>query len=233
MRRDAQGVLLLALAAAVLKVSFSGVALRFVRPGMVPVLVATAVLLGALGAVTLWRILRAGVTPDLGSSGGRAGWLLLLPLIGLLVVVPPGLGATTGARYGTVLAQHAPTQFDPVPEGNPVRLTLVEYAARAVVEQGRSLSGRRIALSGFLLASDTGQPYLARLVIGCCAADARPVKVGLSGDVPADLSVGAWVEVEGSYTEQVDRDPLNGDLIPYLDVSDLRPIPTPAHPYES
>jgi uncharacterized membrane protein YcgQ (UPF0703/DUF1980 family) len=57
--------------------------------------------------------------------------------------------------------------------------------------------------------------------------------VGLAGDLPAKLSEGGWVEVEGGYADRVDRDPLSGDLIPYLQVSAVREIEAPAQPYEA
>jgi putative membrane protein len=71
------------------------------------------------------------------------------------------------------------------------------------------------------------------MVVGCCAADARPVKIGLAGDVPPDLVADQWVEVEGAFTDQRDRDPVNRDIIPYLQVVELRPIGAPDQPYES
>jgi len=252
-------VLLLALAAALVKISLSGVALRYVRPGMVVLLLITAVILAALAGSTLWRSMvelrairaaraAAGPSGPLSDPDGpqplpepveeapartRLGWLLLLPLIAVLVVVPPAPGTYLGDRYGTVLAAHAPARFDPMPDGNPVRMTLIEYAARAVVEQGRSLSGRRVALVGFVIVDAEGRPYLTRLVIGCCAADARPIKVGLAGEVPTNLLSGTWIEVEGGYTDRVERDPLGGDLIPYLEVASARLVEPPALPYES
>ena len=58
------------------------------------------------------------------------------------------------------------------------------------------------------------------------------MKVGLSGDLPGELSSDQWIEVEGVYAEQVDRDPVNGDAIPYLQVVSLRTIDAPANPYE-
>ena len=61
----------------------------------------------------------------------------------------------------------------------------------------------------------------------------RPVKVGLTGDVPVDLEPDTWLEVEGHYVEHADRDPLNGGLIPYLQVIRANPIAAPANPYES
>jgi putative membrane protein len=101
----------------------------------------------------------------------------------------------------------------------------VDYAARAVVEQGQSLSGRRVMLTGMVVTGANDRPYLGELVVDCCAADARPVLVGLTGAVPNNLVPGAWIEVEGGYTDRIERDPHSGDLIPYLEVSSVRAVP--------
>ena len=219
--------------------SIAGTATRYVRPGMVALLVACAIVAAALGCVTLWRSLRLGQSlrpaadrPEAVSVG--IGWLLLVALVAVLVVAPPGLGLFHAERYGSVLDAHVPARFPAVPDGDPVRMSLVEYAGRAVAERGSSLSGRRVVLSGFIVAGEGSRPYLARLIVGCCAADARPVFVGLAGDVPADLVPGEWIEVVGAYTDhQVDHDPLTEALIPYLAVSAVRSIAMPADPYES
>jgi uncharacterized membrane protein YcgQ (UPF0703/DUF1980 family) len=88
-----------------------------------------------------------------------------------------------------------------------------------------------------VISGPDGQPYLARLIVSCCAADARPVKVGLSGNLPAGVPSGPateqWLEVDGSYIERVDRDPINQDLIPYVHVEAVRLIAAPARQYES
>ena len=114
-----------------------------------------------------------------------------------------------------------------------MRVSLLDYASRAVFDQGRSLADRRVVLTGFVIAGPNGQPYLARLVVACCAADARPIKVGLAGDVPGDLVADRWIEVVGTYTDRTDRDPVNADVIPYLRVVTGRIIAAPERQYES
>jgi uncharacterized repeat protein (TIGR03943 family) len=172
---------------------------------------------------------------DVGVDGppeaGRIAWLMLVPVLAALLVAPSALGAFQATRHGTIVATVVPSGA--LPAGDPVRLGLREYASRALLDRGASVAERRIVLTGFLIDGPNGEPYLARMVVGCCAADARPVKVGLTGDVPADLEPDTWLEVEGHYVEHADRDPLNGGLIPYLQVTKANPIAAPAHPYES
>ena len=96
----------------------------------------------------------------------------------------------------------------------------------------------KVGQHGYLLAAGAilmlvGAANLARMVITCCAADARPVKVGLAGDLPGDPAPDSWLQVTGTYTAQTDTDPVNGEPIPYLTVTAAQPIAVPKLPYES
>jgi len=210
----------------------------------------------AIAGVTLWQVIRTpkqlpvsaaaddvshrGDEDDPDREGGghghgepRVGWLLLVPALALLLFAPPALGSYQASRNGTALSSQANSDFIPLPEGDPVRISVLDYASRAVFDQGRSLAGRRVTLSGFVIAGPTGEPYLARMIVSCCAADARPVKVGLAGDVPANLVPDQWIEVDGNYTDRVDRDPVNEDVIPFVQVAMVRTIAAPEFQYES
>jgi uncharacterized repeat protein (TIGR03943 family) len=168
-----------------------------------------------------------------GHETSRVGWLLLAPALALLLFSPPALGSFQAIRNGTALGAAAATDFAALPAGDPVRVSLMDYAARAVFDHGRSLTGRQVQLTGFVIAGVHGEPYLARLFVGCCAADARPIKIGLTGDLPGILAPDQWVEVVGTYTDQADRDPVNGELIPYVQVVSVRDIDTPEEQYET
>jgi uncharacterized repeat protein (TIGR03943 family) len=163
----------------------------------------------------------------------RVGWFLVAPALALLLFSPPALGSYQANRNGTALAVASGSDYAPLPAGDPVSIKLLDYAGRAVFDDGRSLAGRDVRLTGFILAGPGGVPYLARLFVGCCAADARPIKVGLTGDLPGILNPDQWVEVVGRYVSQADRDPINGEVVPYLFVTSIREIPPPAEPYET
>ena len=143
------------------------------------------------------------------------------------------LGSFSAARSGTALGAAPASDQPPLPEGDPVRLSMMDYASRAVYDNGRSLAGRHLTLSGFVLPGDGGTWYLTRMVITCCAADAQPIKVGLTGTVPGGLKANDWIQVTGSYATRKDRDPVNQEPIPYLSVESSTPIPAPARQYES
>jgi uncharacterized repeat protein (TIGR03943 family) len=239
MNRAAQGFLLFLVGGAVLRSSLSQQYLRFVKPGLRPLLLAAAVVLMLTAAATIGSELRARRARAVAAAADKDGhghhdvrvaWLLLLPLFALIALVPPALGSYAADRTGTAL--QPPLAFADLPAGDPVQLTLLDYAGRAVYN-GRSLAGRRVEISGFITFGPHGAPYLTRMILNCCAADAQPVKVELSGAFPAQIRPDLWLDVVGRYVGRQTRDDVNGGPIPYLDVTSAHPVSAPADPYDS
>ena len=263
MRKDAQAVLLLLVGGTLLKISAAGTYVRYVRPSSRWLLIAAALALLGVAAATLWQVVRdetragrraargapSGPVPDDADdrhdydaepfhgthehSPSKVGWLLLIPALALLVLAPPSIGSFQAGRSGSALTAPANSDFAPLPDGDPVRISVLDYASRAVFDHGKSLAGRRVTLSGFVMAGPNGTPYLVRMIVTCCAADARPIKVGLSGAVPGGLRPDAWIEVDGTFTARTDSDPVNSELIPFIEVSAVRSIAAPESQYES
>jgi uncharacterized repeat protein (TIGR03943 family) len=164
-------------------------------------------------------------------QGPRVAWLLLLPVLGLLLVAPPALGSYAAGQAGTALTAEQDYEYPPLPAGDPVPTSVLDYAARAMFDKGRSLGDRRVQLTGFIAPGAGGEPILARMIMSCCAADGRPVKVGMTGGAPVGLAADTWVEVTGRYSERIGRDTVNNEEIPYLDVESWRQVNAPANPY--
>jgi uncharacterized repeat protein (TIGR03943 family) len=208
MNRRAQAVVMLLLGGAVVRISLSGASLRYVKTGLRPVLVVAGLLLLACAVMTLWHDLRPAHgegerdrgdgsehidEPALGhgSDGddhghahheSRVGWLLILPVVGLLVVGPPALGAYSATSAGSVLAaQGAGSDYTPLPPGNPARLPLLDYASRAVYDGGKTLTGRTLQLTGFVTPAPTGN----RCWSGSCSPAAPPTVVRSRWACPA------------------------------------------------
>ncbi|TRO61662.1 TIGR03943 family putative permease subunit [Streptomyces sp. IB201691-2A2] len=161
----------------------------------------------------------------------RISWLLVLPLLALILVAPPALGSYSAMRTGTAL-QKQPWGFADLPAGDTVRLNLVDYAGRAVYDHGRSLDHRHIKIAGLLALDRDGTPYLVRMALSCCAADAQPVKIGLTGRIPPVLRPDSWLGVTGTYTAKQTKDPVNDGIIPFLDVTEVKPVKAPRDPYD-
>ncbi|MFJ3663221.1 TIGR03943 family putative permease subunit [Streptomyces sp. NPDC090119] len=225
MNRQAQAAVMFLLGGALLHAGTTDLYLRYVKSGLRPLVLAAGVVLVVTALATAWyeRKRTRGGHPE-----PRVAWLLVLPVLALILIAPPALGSYSAVRTGTAL--QPPYGLDPLPASDPVRLSVVDYASRAAY--GHTLRGRTVRVTGFLALDANGTPYLVRMALNCCAADAQPVKVGLTGQLPPVLRPDAWLEVTGVYAPRVTRDPVNNGLIPYLRVTSARPVPPPADPYD-
>lgn len=160
----------------------------------------------------------------------RVSWLLILPLLALILVAPPALGSYSATRTGTALQE--PLAYPALPATDPLPLSVVDYAGRAVYDRGRTLTGREVRLTGFVALDHDGTPYLVRMALNCCAADAQPVKVGLTGHIPPVLQPDTWLTITGAYTPRTTHDPVNDGPIPFIEVTTATPTPTPRDPYD-
>ncbi|WP_128376291.1 TIGR03943 family putative permease subunit [Streptomyces cavernae] len=261
MNRQAQAAVLFLTGGGMLHAGSTDLYLRYVKSGLRPLLLVAGVVLIAAAVATVWyevRQARAARTATArpgqrdeqgigdeheqdeqedgdgqghGHREPRISWLLVLPLFALILVAPPALGSYSAMHAGTALQR--PWGFRALPAGDPLPLSAVDYAGRAAYDHGRTLGDRRIKITGFLALDRGGTPYLVRMELSCCAADAQPVKIGLTGQLPPVLEPDSWLEVTGTYTSKQTKDPVNGGRIPFIDVISTEPIPAPKDPYES
>ncbi|MGY5009450.1 TIGR03943 family putative permease subunit [Streptomyces sp. 900105755] len=252
MNRQAQAAVMFLVGAALLHAGTTGLYLRYVKAGLQPLLLAAGAVLIVSALATAWYEWRRArshkeaareavpeavreAVPETGPEGHvhrepRISWLLVLPLLALILIAPPALGSYSAMRTGTAL-QH-PYGYNTLPKSDPIPLNLVDYAGRAVYDHGRSLAGHQVRIAGFVAVDSAGTPYLVRMALNCCAADAQPVKVALTGKIPPVLRPDGWLQVTGTYTARETHDPVNNGPIPYLRVTEAKPIPTPADPYD-
>ncbi|MFF6785087.1 TIGR03943 family putative permease subunit [Streptomyces sp. NPDC012510] len=245
MNRQAQAVVLLLTGGALLHAGFTDLYLRYVKAGLRPLLIGAGIVLVAAAIATL-RYERRPAPRREGAEAERGGphadgdhphheprvaWLLVLPLLALVLVAPPAAGSYTAMRTGTAL-QEQPWGYPTLPAHGTLRLSVADYAGRAVYDEGRALAGRELKVTGFLALDGSGAPYLVRMALNCCAADAQPVKIALTGDLPPVLQPDTWIEVTGAYTPKRAEDPLNGTAVPYLHVTTTKPVKAPQDPYD-
>jgi uncharacterized repeat protein (TIGR03943 family) len=234
MRRETQNVLLVLLGGALLKISFTGTFLRYVKPSHRWLLIAAGAIMVGLAVVSIVReLLNARQAEGHQHHSSFSAWLLLLPVLAIFLVAPPALGSDSVQRAGNSnrapVVEDGSALFPALPAGDVISLPLTDFASRAAWDKGNSLNDRAIKLTGFVV-HDGDSVYVARLAIACCAADAFPVKVKLDSASVAVLPNDRWVEVvvtvvPGSATRA-------NEFVPSAAVGDVHEIQQPEDPYE-
>ncbi|RJQ80468.1 TIGR03943 family protein [Pseudonocardiaceae bacterium YIM PH 21723] len=247
MKRETQNVLLLLLGGALLKITLNGTYLRYVKPSLFWFLIATGavmILLAVWSVVTDLRQRSAEGAEDHDHAddhghdhqhGTRSPWMLLLPVLAIFLIAPPALGADSVNRAGaSSVADQAPpdagSQFTDIPPGDKPRLKIGDFVTRAVWDKTGALNGKQVTLVGFIARNQAGQAYVARLMIACCAADARPVKVAVQGEGVEQYGNDAWVQVVGTLVPNSATEANN--YTPTLKVDEIVATETPRDPYE-
>jgi len=175
--------------------------------------------------------------------GGAEMWLqailLGLPLLFLWVIHGESLGAHTLTKRSLSLNMGVPaavqsTDADPAAsiskDGAVEAVTLVELK----IDRRQELIGKRVSTVGivyrgkerlrdFLLEELPAESFiLFRFRIICCAADAVPIGVLVSGNIP-DLKDNSWIRVAGRYVIKE----IGGDAVPCIKAEEVHEIPPP------
>lgn len=237
MRRETQNILLILLGGALLKISFSGLYLRYVQKGLLPLLIAAGSIMIGLALFAIIRDVRRGKAASDDdhddhehSHSSRSTWLMLLPVLAVFLISPPALGGdVVGSATDTNQTQRSRNLLGELPSGDVISLSMTEFVTRTAWDESGTLDNRRVKLTGFLTRAE-GSTFVARLAISCCAADARPLKVKLIGDVPS-LPDEQWVEVTGQVVPKSASEQTS--WVPNFTVESTSPVAEPVEPYES
>jgi len=236
MSRGTQNTFVLLVGLSALVMAIKGTYLHFVKPSLLPWLVAAAVVLIVLAVASIVRDLRdAPDASDADEHGHRHRpwlvWLLLVPIALTTFVVPPPLGAQ-GAAPDAVAATAPPKRaFPPLPAGRAPAVSIPDVVMRAAADSTNSLDRRLITLAGFTVKYPEGTD-LGRVVIVCCAADAQLARIHLSGAAAAEAAgypEDTWLQVEGNVVPGTSTASTN--FIPTIAVSRVTRIDKPANTY--
>ncbi|WP_331272971.1 TIGR03943 family putative permease subunit [Motilibacter deserti] len=258
MNREAQSIVVTLLGGALLRISLSDLFMRYVKEAMQPFLIASAIVLLVIGlypvvSELLWprkAVAGAADASELSAAGEgaatlvetgtavheghghehggpRIAWLLLLPVLAIFLVAPPALGSYAASRSSVAVPESTNSNLAALPEGE-VPLTLVEYANRAVWDDGRTLQGRTLELTGFVTPATDGKSwFVTRMMMSCCAADASAVLVEVQGEPAPEKDT--WVTVRGTYTTYAGAKEAGAAVIAAASVEQ---VDQPADPYE-
>lgn len=236
MSRETENALLLLTGVSTAIIAVSGAYTRYVKPGLLPYLAATAVLLIALALAAIVRDIRRGHSEahteephDHPHSPGVA-WLLLIPIALLAFVVPPAI-RPDAASVTAVSTDVLRRPFPPLPDGTAPEISLPDALIRVAQDSAGTLDNRTITVTGFTL-RDGDRTDLARVVIICCAADAQLARIRLSG--PAATQVAGypdntWIKVVG--TIPAGQGDSSRRAIPTITAQSVTRTDPPARPY--
>jgi len=205
-----------------------------------------AVLLIALSALYLLLYQPSEtIAPALAPTGrlrqfGR--WLvLLLPLVAASILSPSALSSTTLNNRSSTAGVAAMPSWNQVSELKAKEVLDTDPNQPAPVEvtdlitisrnpaQVQAFEGRKVHVIG-LYAAQPGNPVkLVRWIMWCCAADAQPATVELTGNTSGNWKDTQWVEVIGTA-----RFPSTlGHIVPQIEVESITPTQEPDEPYLS
>ena len=243
MSRETENTVLLLVGISIAMVTVTGEFTRYVKPGLMPWLAASAALLIALALVAMIGDIRRGGPRTSGTSdraddhghthSHRTGivWLLVVPIVVLIFVTPPALRPSAAAPSVTSVSNDVLNRaFPPLPPGRAPELSLPEVLMREAQDTTGSLTNRPITVTGFVLNEAKGVD-LGRVVIICCAADAQLARIHLRGPAAAQaagLPDNTWIRVVGTAVPA----PPNSDRIPTLQATVVTRIAAPANPYD-
>jgi uncharacterized repeat protein (TIGR03943 family) len=179
-----------------------------------------------------------------GANSTASGWrqlgrwlILLVPLLAAAALSPNGLSGTTAhlRSTGTYGVPALPRMSDAgaVDALNtnpdlpaPMQVTdLIEVSHNPMLI--KKFDGRAVHVVGLFASGDP--PRLMRWIMWCCAADAQPASVKLSGTLGGPWKDQQWLDITG-----IARFPtIMGQVIPEIDITSVKPTDEPDEPFLS
>ena len=241
MNRETENTVLLLVGVSIAMITVSGVFTRYVKPGLLPWLAASAVVLILLALMAIIGDIRPGGPRTSDAAGdhdhehfhrSRIVWLLVVPVVVLMFVAPPALRPSATTPSVTSMSNDVLNKsFPPLPVGRSPEVSLPEVLMREAHDTTGSLTNRSINVTGFVLNEAQGVD-LGRIVIICCAADAQLARIHLRGPAAASaasLPDNTWLRVEGRVTSAVRQ--ANSVPIPTLQATAVARVDAPPNPY--
>ncbi|MFH8385664.1 TIGR03943 family putative permease subunit [Kitasatospora sp. NPDC018058] len=158
-------------------------------------------------------------------------WLLTVPAVLLLCFTPPALGSFTASRDGADATVEKTDYAALAPQASavevPTPMSLTEFIGRSRDPEG-GLKDHKVRLTGFVTPGpNPDEWYLNRLVVSCCAADARRLRVLVHAPGPTPAA-DSWVALTGVWTPVPGA--ANGTP-PRIETTEQHAVPQPRAPY--
>ncbi|MGA9870945.1 MAG: TIGR03943 family protein [Rhodococcus sp. (in: high G+C Gram-positive bacteria)] len=233
MTRETQNVLLVLVGGAMVKIALDGSFVRYVKPSLHPYLLASGALIVVLALAAIVRDVSRGGPPHEGSDeeghthSSRPYSLLMIPAALILFVAPPALSVSSVSDRVAESGPLERTAFAPLPDGEAPEVPMLDVVQRAARDTTGSLDGREITVTGMPVDNPDGGVDLARILIICCAADARSIRIHLDKPPTSEWQQGEWLRVRGTVGKS---SPATGN-VPTMTVTGVEQIPAPDNTY--
>ena len=229
MTREARALILTTVALLLLRLSLTGEHVLFVKPSMGPYLLVAGVVVAVF---SLCVMLEPGAEGHHHHGAHRLAWLLMAPCVVVFVIGPAPLGSFMASRQ----PQHVPDPGSgkeyrlPSPVDGAVDITIADINQHGLYDTHRYMDRVHLRVDGFVASDSDGSGgtfLLTRFVLYCCAADAYPVSVRVSGikNIPHHDT---WLRIEGYWKP---HDANNVPDVEELEADKWTEIPAPADPY--
>ena len=155
----------------------------------------------------------------------RVALLLVVPLVLLVVVAPPSLGAFYARHASSSAGLARSSAYPPLVAGpdGVATASLVSVVGRSL--RGDDMAGTVVRLVGFVAGADgQGRVLLTRFSVKCCAADATVSQVALV--MPPGAKDDSWLQVTGAVVSAPGR-------LPVVQVRSSAVVEEPEDPYEA
>jgi putative membrane protein len=222
---------------------------RLLNPMFRSYVLIAAIILFLLSALHLMLYQPTAIITDRMPSSGRlrqiGRWLmLLLPVVAASILSPSALSSTTLANRAALNSTSGVTPMPTMSDASnqnvqtalaadpnqPVPMEVTDLITVShSPEQIKAFAGRQVRTIGFFI-GQPGQPQkLVRWIMWCCAADAQPVSVELTGNTAGDWKDTQWLEIIGT----AEFPSTLGHIIPTINVTSIKPTQEPDDPYLS
>lgn len=242
MNRENQSLLVAFMSVLLLRMSFTNDYLSFVKTSMRPWLILSGGVLALLAVTSYLR----GSSDEMDEAdhghhaASKVAWLMVLPFAAVFVITPGPLGAYAANRAAprTPPAPPAASETDgafrypPLPRitDGARDMALTDFVSYAIYDPDHQLLDQRVRLTGFVTPDGTEDGFkLTRFVLACCAADASPISVVVTGLKTSPPAADTWLAVEGTWLPDPSGDEPD---TPALTVASVRTITQPDDPYE-
>jgi len=170
-------------------------------------------------------------------------WLvLLIPVIAASILSPTALSSTTlNNRLNTTAgvapmpswnaaSQKSAQEALAADPNQPVPVEVTDLITLShSPDQIKAFDGRKVRVVGLFVGQAGEAPKLVRWIMWCCAADAMPAAVELSGNTSGNWKGDEWLEVVGTahFLSTL------GHVVPQIAVDTITPTQEPDEPYLS